>query len=343
LGLRVVNASTLQPLYPDLRKIFSDTLLNTNAEDFFQTEDGTMWIASGLGICSHTIKNGMHVFRKPEAIVQNVFGAVSSICAADSGIWFGVYNNEIYSGIGNVDWQTNKVSWYHYFPDDPDNLTWGYVTAIAKDRHGVIWIGTSRGLNKLNPARQVFKLYKQFPNRRYTSWDNVYAIYKDDEGIIWLGTDGKLLIRYDRLKNNYRKMFEVPDASEGMYSIVPFGKENILLGTQARGLLLFNKRTRKSLTLVEPPPPSGGQVSEMSGVVYDSVDQKIWVGWCGTGLMSYDLKTRAKKFYTHDENDSQSISSNQVTALWRSHDGTLWVGKGDIVNTIRSEQGRGLY
>jgi ligand-binding sensor domain-containing protein len=56
-------------------------------------------------------------------------------------------------------------------------------------------------------------------------------------------------------------------------------------------------------------------------------DKKIWIG--SSGVDCYDEGTKKFEHYRHDDNDSNSISSNLILSLLEDTKGNLWVGTYD--------------
>ncbi len=68
------------------------------------------------------------------------------ICSRDEGLFL-------------LDKKTGLISNFKNNPSDPNSLPYNYVTSIFKDSNGLIWIGTQRGLAKLNLKNQYLKSY----------------------------------------------------------------------------------------------------------------------------------------------------------------------------------------
>jgi len=77
--------------------------------------------------------------------------------------------------------------------DDAGSLPGNKAGAFHEDRHGAMWIGTDRGLARLDDRHRVDRLVTEsegLPN------SVVYAILEDDRGMLWLSTN-RGLCRFD--------------------------------------------------------------------------------------------------------------------------------------------------
>jgi signal transduction histidine kinase/ligand-binding sensor domain-containing protein len=148
----------------------------------------------------------------------------------------GVY---ILDNLGNIinhlqknEFQTGAIS---------DNQCFSFL----EDKNGVIWIGTSRGINKYNKSRISFSLYRHIPNMPHSLSDSyVSSIFQDKNGNLIVATkDGKLNIFNKNRDTNKRITVNV--GSKGpllVRGIFQLGDNHILLGTDI-GLVDFFPET----------------------------------------------------------------------------------------------------
>lgn len=78
-------------------------------------------------------------------------------------------------------------------PDDPASLSENHVLSLCEDRNGLLWCGTLNGLNRYNPATEIFTSYT-LQDGFISNW--ISSIVEDEDGMLWLGTH-KGLTRFD--------------------------------------------------------------------------------------------------------------------------------------------------
>jgi ligand-binding sensor domain-containing protein len=66
-----------------------------------------------------------------------------------------------------------------------EGLSHDYVTSIAQDKEGAIWVGTRQGLNRISAGR-----VERFSRREGLGADCIHTLYVDQEGVLWAGTAG---------------------------------------------------------------------------------------------------------------------------------------------------------
>ena len=84
------------------------------------------------------------------------------------------------------------VKFFHYThnPGDPKSLSNNYVTAIAEDQDGNLWIGTKMGINQLDPKTNRFFHYKHTRrDPRSISNNETNCIYPLHDGGLLVGTE----------------------------------------------------------------------------------------------------------------------------------------------------------
>lgn len=77
----------------------------------------------------------------------------------------------------------------HFRP--ADGLSHRYVTAIAEDHQGAIWIGTKHGLNRI-----VDEQIEQFHRADGLGAESIHTLFVDQQGTLWIGTAGGGLSRF---------------------------------------------------------------------------------------------------------------------------------------------------
>lgn len=87
-----------------------------------------------------------------------------------------------------------------HLPGSPTSLSHDRVRSLHEDRRGTIWVGTTSGLNRVEPATGGFT---RFEAREGFPSDNVYAIQSDVSGRLWMATD-RGLTRFDPATGSMR-------------------------------------------------------------------------------------------------------------------------------------------
>ena len=89
-------------------------------------------------------------------------------------------------------------------------MTKGFVTAIAKDKPGSLWIATTNGLNRFDIKSGVFTHYRNDPNDSTSLGGNsVSSLLKDHSGNLWAGNGNGMLNLFDSQTGKFKRFFAV--------------------------------------------------------------------------------------------------------------------------------------
>lgn len=154
----------------------------------------------------------------------------------DNNIWVGTHGG----GILIVNTKT-KATEVISASDSMHNLSIDFIRIIRKDSYGLIWVGTSYGLNCYDPIQKKWRNY--LPNREINGLRNgfINVIYEDHNSQLWVGTgDGLYLF------NRNKDFFSCYSKAHGMSSNIVVGmledKENNLWITTDNGLTKINAK-----------------------------------------------------------------------------------------------------
>ena len=230
---------------------------------------------------------------------------------------------------------SNQISQGNLNPANSNRSSDVLFSDLAEDRSGTLWIASmGAGLNIYDKKRQMFNRYKiETDSICYT----VTAVFEDPEETaqkLWLGTRNHGLLEYDRIKNQIRPCQEkiVHLISAICQSEADYGC--LLIGTLGGGLYLYDKQNETLAECIyhKPSNEQSYHAEKPKSLLLTSVlvdkNGKRWLGSLD-GLYQFDPKTNEYTLYLHEPTNSNTISSNRVSALYEFHYGTaseLWIG-----------------
>lgn len=304
-------------------------------EEFTRTEDtihryigsnGVYYICEDkdlVWIC--TFSNGILVYDK-SMLVKTVFTGIDMRlspfadpqvnCVREDRkgrIWFGTNN-----GIIRFDPQSN--TWKHFTGLSQNG---GTVLSLLEDRMGNMWVGGFMfNVLYINTTDQikypiVSKGTKQFPM-------HVYSIYEDSNGDIYFGGIINPMAKYNPSRG---ELSTYP--IRGIYQITAWKPGHLLLAT-AKGLVLFNTYTGKSISLnkLSNNPLLYSSITRLC--LNPSNKNELWIGTESNGLAKLNLKTGQITNITTDD----GLSSMMICGLEYDRNNRLWVSTEDGLNCI---------
>jgi ligand-binding sensor domain-containing protein/two-component sensor histidine kinase len=174
------------------------------------------------------------------------------------GVNFPVYKsrkNEIWCGGLNAlcryDSRTDDFTEYPY-PITASENPYRFVESVYDDAHGVLWLGTTAGLLRFDPADLSWRQYKNIPGDSLSlSWNIIFSVCPDPlqpETYLWIGTNGGGLNRFEYKTGKFKRYIEKDGLpSNVVYGIVSDASGSLWLSTN-KGLAEFDrdkKFTRK--------------------------------------------------------------------------------------------------
>lgn len=240
----------------------------------------------------------------------------------DGFIWFG-------GELGLARYDGHEIRIYQHNPQDPHSLTSNVIWDIAFDHNGVMWLATSGGLGRYNPARDDFTSYRSqgFDTNSFTG-DSVRVLAVDKDNNLLIGTDNGFSI-LDAEREWYRSFTDresdpnrIPGSS--IHALLPEDNGDIWLGTMTSGLV----KLRLNPLSVEVFAHSANDADSLANNRITSILRDhtgaLWVSTFGGGISRMNDDGLTFKNYLHDPNDPTTIGSNTVWVVFEDSYNNLW-------------------
>jgi ligand-binding sensor domain-containing protein/AraC-like DNA-binding protein len=348
---------------------------------------GTLWISSAVGLTSYDSKTRrFKTYTSADGLTQDLIRTIKE--DMNGNLWlsfqssyvnrfanntFTVFNdshglkgkkvNMIYEDRkGRLLFGTSENGIFIYkddrFSPFPGISTDHRVTKMCEDWQGNLWIGTNKGLFRVNE-----KNMQKYTSANGLSSNNVTSVLEDKDRNLWVGTE-KGLNRYRKQRENnisfssllkkdfvlnlyeanegnlwvatyYSGLIRLKDApfysftlnknhqQETLASIFQDRQGDTLIGTLAGKLLRY--RGTRLVESIAPPELSGTGITAIG----EDTQGKLWLGTIGKGVKG------PKNHFT----TANGLSDNQVTSIYRDSRGDLWFSTYDGLSVFRSPTG----
>jgi serine phosphatase RsbU (regulator of sigma subunit)/ligand-binding sensor domain-containing protein len=323
-----------------------------------EDRQGTLWFGTGDGLNRYDREHDHFLSYKhdavnPKSLSTNDVWAIYE--DASGALWIGTYGG----GLNKFSSAGEKFEHYDRDPNDPQSLGHNMVMAIAEDQQGRLWIGTGGGglYQVLTPPDNggythgmQFKRYAHdSANPRSLSNDGVAAIcagYYRGQPALWVGT-GKGLHRMTVEGQFVRYQYDAknPHSLGGNGVSVIFASPltgALWVGTGAGGLNRFvgnpdttngaHAAVQEGFIRYQSDPANRNSLSSnaINSLAESRLYDRLYL-WIGTvsGLNRLNQVTGEIEQYRHLPNDSLSLSSDQVLAIYADPDSAgrvLWIG-----------------
>ncbi len=327
---------------------------------------GTLWVGTeggGLSYLDRDTDSFVHYLHDPDDAHSLSNDGVTVIYEDQAGVlWVGTatgglnrLDRAVGRAVGRADSQaegqgTGQFTHYRHDPDDPQSLSSDGVISLFEDSEGVLWVGTSEGLNRFDRDAGTFTRYQNDPADPHSlSHNSVWVIHEDQNGALWIGTAGGGLSRFNRAASRETEQFTHyqfdPDDEQSLSNDIVFALHELpggdfLVGTYGGGLNRFNPQTGRSIRYESDRFDPYSLSSNHIRSIYADRSGVLWIGTEGGGINRNDPPYKRFLHYRAVPGDPNSLSHNFITALHEGRDGALWIGTLDGgLNRLDQETG----
>jgi len=202
--------------------------------------------------------------------------------------------------------------------------TWGcswdfddaIITGVVEDKNHFVWLCTDRtGLVLLDvDSRVVRRHLLHSGDSRALPANNIQTLYIDDSNLLWVGT-----LRFGVSYWGFSIYRFILDRVADVNGISEDPQGNIWMATRDKGLICKNLED----TVYTRFGRQKGLSDDMFACVHVARDGSVWAGSNRYGLNH--LQGNHVTVYRHDAGNTNSIGSDNVTAITEDQNGTVWV------------------
>jgi len=243
-----------------------------------------------------------------------------------------------------LDPDTGKIERYRHRPGDPTSLPTNKVQSTFKDQQGDWWFGHFPfGVSKVDPYASAFQNYQHDPHHQNSLSNNgVLSIAEDPDGNLWIGTEDGLN-RLNRETGNITRYKHDPERPSSLpapavLDVAITEDDQVWVGTWGGGASRLDKKTASFIDL-QLSLESPSDELDIVWVIREDGQNNLWLGSEGGGLVEYNPKTGQSTAYLPDQNDTNTITSDFVTALFEDSQGNFWVGTPGGLNLMDRTKG----
>jgi ligand-binding sensor domain-containing protein/signal transduction histidine kinase len=210
--------------------------------------------------------------------------------------------------------------------------------SIVQDKNGLIWIGTSDGLNKYDGNK--ITTYYHIP-RDSTSLPNSFAstLFLDKDKNLWIGSlKGLSLYDYEKDRFTNFSKDEKGRAIARIEAIIEDSDNTLLIATSNLGLKKFDKKSKQFSSFLSFCKKNNASDCYIKSLAKDA-EGNLYIGTVKEGLFMLNAKTSVLESFKNEENNSLSLSNNFISSILIGKDQTVWIGTyGGGVNKFDKEK-----
>ena len=290
--------------------------------NFIIDKQGTPWIFAQDTITKIDISKKEPVFIHYDVSnLPQIFRAQAFYITQDEIMYLGHFG----TGLIVYNLKTKKYNQYLNNPMNPTSISQNSIIQIYEDNAGIIWIGTTKGINKYDKNKNKFKHVAPQPlNPNWLRDEYVFSFETDKQNNLWVGTlNANGIYIYNHENNQFRNIrgnFNNPDSLFGnnIRVIHRDAKDNIWVGTIEGSWSKYNAQEDKFTNY---------RIRQPLCVLEDKYGN-FWLGTSGAGLVYFNTTTNSFERFYNDfgDNENTNLSGNRVRAIYRDSKDNLWIG-----------------
>ncbi len=291
---------------------------------------GNIWVGTNGGLDLLNQETGKfthyrHDANDPTSLSDNVVRAIYE--DHEGTLWVGTgfaYDFDSTGGLNRFDRETGTFTRYLHDPGNPQSLIDNKVRSIFEDSEGNFWIGTrGDGLHSLDRKTGLITRHTYDPTNpdKHSSppvtdlFNSVTFITEDAEKNLWIGSDASGLNRYDPVTKKIVHFGNIDDNDLSAWCAY-FSADGLgWIGTQQNSLLY-------KIDLYNNNIPSISTSGVRSFYEESSV---LWLSTDG-GLIRNDRNSGTIRHFRNEPQNSNSLSSNDITKIIIDKKGYFWIG-----------------
>jgi signal transduction histidine kinase/ligand-binding sensor domain-containing protein/CheY-like chemotaxis protein len=293
--------------------------------EFYEDVQGNLLVgyAQGLYKVDRTSNRLSRIWNSPSSFTASSDPGVQWLPGRGGMAWFTSLSENM---IGSVNTENGGCRCYALPLDGSHGPPSMEFHRVLEDRSGVLWIGSRRGIFRVDNDRKNFVRYPDQPDRGMGGL--IWALLEDSEGNLWVGSEAGLS-RFQTTPPafvNYRKDAANPNGlrSNKVLSVLSDARGFLWIGTNA-GLHRMDRKTGQMLVYQnDPRDPRSLSHNTVTAIKEDGTG-KLWIGTQGGGLNRFDPGSGRFVSYRHNPADSLSLSSDDIRGLAVEPGGVVWI------------------
>jgi len=280
---------------------------------------GNLWIATDDGGLSYyNTETGKFTNYLPEKGKNSLsYHNVHALCLDGNKLWVGTYSG----GLNLLDLRTKQFKKYSFEPGNRESLSSSSIYSVYKDQRGVLWVGTTLGIDVYDAARDVFHRIRPINA-------STIDIREDAQGNIWFATWGDGLYRYDSKKRSWthfqNEARDPGSITDNQVNCLSIDEHNQLWVGTGNGLCRYDPKTGKFIRI---------SLKLKSRLICDVLPDRGFL-WITTTNGLIRLNPTDNTFKTFTKSDGLQSDQFNLKSAVKMNNGKIYVGTANGFNSF---------
>lgn len=331
-GLFNYNPSTKKILNWKYDPNSKNGLCNNYITSLLQDRNGFIWVSTYNGLNRfdpENISNGFKVFLSEDSNINTISGnlvwRVSQSILDPDLLWVGTANGLCSYNINNGIFHRLKIR-----ATMPSQFSNSFSSVVEQNVSGknVLWASTYGGLFRIDLNDNRIEQYSSNENNVQGLIGNqIDQLLIDKSGVLWVATEEGLnyySIKTQKFNKVLSQAISNPFYQEllngDINGIINYGSEEYYIASTDALFFMTLKNQRLEINKIEVL----NNLNLWS--IEKGLNNDLWIGTYGNGLIHFDLKTAKKTFVNIKSPTFRTSAFNYIKALKLSAKGILWIG-----------------
>lgn len=294
---------------------------------FVKDKSENIWMASaekGLFIYDPSGKSFRIARHREEEETSISSNRISGVLRdAQDRIWIGTWDAGLNLWLGK-----DRFRRFQSISNDPVSLFSDTIHCLKQDRAGIIWIGTSQGLCRLNPGtKRIDRI--SLPDLQGKAVNHIFV---HSSGKLWLGLDRSSqeavldqIAIYDPITGQVQESFEDLNIYSNTiaFPIEEDHLKRIWLGSEGQGLFVYDDATRHLAHYQRNPRDPTSLASNKIRALHRDRHNRIWIGTFN-GVNVYDPNVKVFHHFESDPERENFFNSENKWDGLEDPQGNIW-------------------
>lgn len=312
-----------------------DSLPHFHVNQIFIDHKNEMWIGTGFGLAKYIrSKDSFETFKLEPFDANPVITAIHE--DSEQNLWIGTRQ----FGAIKISPSRDSIKSYSKKENSNTGLSNNFVRTITTDSQGNAWIGTFRGLNRVDKQTNNIEHYFVKKQDENIIGTHIFALVNLNAENLLVGAESGLHVL--STKNYQFNSYEPEKISLDDKHVVALelSDDNLFIGTNADGLINYNISTKNIRKFRNNEADRNSLNSNVIRSIYLDDNQKLWVG-TNSGLNTININSKFIQLFKSKDNEVDCLSGDPSFAVLDDLRGSLWLGiQGKGLNRVNTLTGR---